>query len=132
MDYVRPWDSLGDDEKRLFARMAEVYAGFTEYTDAQVGRMIDYLEESGQLENTVIMYCADNGASGEGSPHGSVNENKFFNAYPDDLEENLKMLDRLGSVDTYNHYPTGWARHSQRRSRCSSGTHTRVGCAIHW
>ena len=109
MDHVRPWDSLNDDEKRLFARLAEVFAGFSEYTDAQIGRIIDYLEESGQLENTVIMYCADNGASGEGSPHGSVNENKFFNAYPDDLEENLKMLDRLGSPDTYNHYPTGWA-----------------------
>jgi len=75
MDYVRPWDSLNEDEKRLFARMAEVYAGFSEYTDAQVGRIIDYLEESGQLENTLIMYCADNGASGEGSPNGSVNEN---------------------------------------------------------
>ena len=51
-----------------------------EYTDAQVGRIVDYLEESGQLDNTLILYCADNGASGEGSPNGSVNENKFFNA----------------------------------------------------
>jgi arylsulfatase A-like enzyme len=109
MDYVRPWDSLNDDEKRLFARMAEVFAGFSEYTDAQVGRIVDYLEESGQLDNTIIMYCADNGASGEGSPNGSVNENKMFNAYPDDLEENLAMVDRLGTPDTYNHYPTGWA-----------------------
>ena len=69
--------------------MAEVYAGFSEYTDAQVGRIIDYLEETGQLENTIVMYCADNGASGEGSPDGTVNENKFFNAYPDDIEQNL-------------------------------------------
>ena len=64
--------------------MAEVYAGFSEYTDHQVGRIVDYLEESGQLDNTIIFYCADNGASGEGSPNGSVNENKFFNAWPDD------------------------------------------------
>ena len=71
--------------------MAEVYAGFSEYTDAQVGRIIDYLEESGQLDNTLIFYCADNGASGEGSPNGSVNEDKFFNAWPDDIEENLTM-----------------------------------------
>ena len=78
-DAVRPWDTLSDDEKRLFSRMAEVYAGFSEYTDAQVGRIVDYLEESGQLENTIIFYCADNGASGEGSPNGSVNEGKFFN-----------------------------------------------------
>ena len=108
-DAVRPWDSLNEDEKRLFARMAEVYAGFSEYTDAQVGRIIDYLKETGQYDNTIIIYAADNGASGEGTPNGSVNENKFFNNYPDDLEENLKYLDKLGSVETYNHYPTGWA-----------------------
>ena len=108
-DAVRPWDSLNPDEKRLFAKMAEVYAGLSEYTDAQVGRIVSYLEESGQLENTVIFYCADNGASGEGSPNGSVNENKFFNGYPDELSENMKYLDTLGSPDTYNHYPTGWA-----------------------
>jgi arylsulfatase len=108
-DAVRPWDTLNDDEKRLFARMAEVYAGFSEYTDAQIGRIIDYLEETDQLENTVIIYAADNGASGEGTPNGSVNENKFFNNYPDDLEENLKYIDELGGPDTYNHYPTGWA-----------------------
>jgi arylsulfatase A-like enzyme len=109
LDLVRPWESLSDDEKRLFARMAEVYAGFSEYTDAQVGRIVDYLEESGQLDNTLIFYCADNGASGEGSPNGSVNENKFFNGWPDDIEENLALLDQLGSPETYNHYPTGWA-----------------------
>jgi hypothetical protein len=86
-----------------------VYAGFSEYTDVQVGRIIEYLEQTKQLDNTVIFYCADNGASGEGTPNGSVNENKFFNGYPDDLEENLKHLDDLGSPDTYNHYPTGWA-----------------------
>ena len=108
-DFVRPWDELNDEEKRLFSRMAEVYAGFSEYTDAQVGRIVDYLEESGQLDNTIIFYCSDNGASGEGSPNGSVNENKFFNNYPDTLEENLKYLDVLGGVETYNHYPTGWA-----------------------
>jgi arylsulfatase len=89
--------------------MAEVYAGFSEYTDAQVGRIVDYLERTGQLDNTIVFYCADNGASGEGSPSGSVNENKFFNNYPDDLNENLKYLETLGSVETYNHYPTGWA-----------------------
>ncbi len=108
-DYVRPWDSLNDQEKRLFSRMAEVFAGFSEYTDAQVGRIIDYLEQTGQLENTMVIYAADNGASGEGTPNGSVNENKFFNNYPDDLAENLKYLEELGGPNTYNHYPTGWA-----------------------
>ncbi len=108
-DSVRPWDTLSADERRLFSRMAEVYAALSEYTDVQVGRLIDYLEESGQLENTLILYCADNGASGEGSPNGSVNENRFFNGYPDDIASNLAMIDKLGSPDTYNHYPTGWA-----------------------
>jgi arylsulfatase len=108
-DRVRPWNTLSDDEKKLFCRMAEVYAAFSEYTDVQIGRLIDYLEESGQLENTLIFYCADNGASGEGSPNGSVNENKFFNGFPDDIADNMAMLDKLGSPDTYNHYPTGWA-----------------------
>ena len=63
-------------------RLAEVYAGFSEYTDAQAGRIIEYLEQTGQLDNTLIFYAADNGASGEGTPNGSVNENKFFNGYP--------------------------------------------------
>ncbi|WP_171668905.1 arylsulfatase [Ruegeria sp. HKCCD4884] len=108
-DAVRPWDSLNDDEKKLFTRMAEVYAGFSEYTDSQVGRIVDHLKETGQYENTLIIYAADNGASGEGSPNGSVNENKFFNGFPDELEENMKYLDTLGGPDTYNHYPTGWA-----------------------
>jgi arylsulfatase len=108
-DAVRPWDSLSADEKRLFSRLAEVYAAFSEYTDVQIGRMIDYLQETGQLENTVIFYAADNGASGEGSPSGSVNENKFFNGYPDTVEENIKSLNVLGGPDTYEHFPTGWA-----------------------
>ena len=97
------------DEKKLFSRLAEVYAAYSEYTDAQVGRIIDYLEKTGQLDNTVVFYGADNGASGEGSPNGSVNENKFFNGYPDELSENMKYLDVLGGPDTYEHFPTGWA-----------------------
>jgi arylsulfatase A-like enzyme len=109
LDVVRPWDSLSEDEKVLFRRMAEVYAGFLSHADAQLGRLLDYLEESGQLENTIVVLVSDNGASGEGGPNGSVNENKFFNGIPDSTEENLKLLDELGGPRTYNHYPTGWA-----------------------
>ncbi len=136
-DYVRPWAELNDDEKRLFARMAEVYAGFSEYTDVQVGRIVDYLEQTGQLDNTIIFYCADNGASGEGSPNGSVNENKFFNGYPDELSENMQYLDTLGGPETYNHYPTGWAvafstpfQMFKRYSQFSGGTCDPL--IIHW
>ncbi|MBV8551350.1 MAG: arylsulfatase [Acidobacteriaceae bacterium] len=108
-DQVLPWDSLNADQKRLFARMAENYAGFSSYTDHELGRLVDYLEESGQIDNTIIMVMSDNGASGEGGPVGSVNENKFFNGWPDDLESNLAKIDVLGGPETYPHYPTGWA-----------------------
>jgi len=109
LDYVKPWDALPEEEKQLYRRMAEVYAGFLSYTDHQIGRIIDFLEESGQLDNTLVIVISDNGASGEGGPTGSVNENKIANGVPDNLEQNLKFLDVLGSPRTYNHYPTGWA-----------------------
>jgi arylsulfatase A-like enzyme len=109
LDFVRPWDSLSDDERRLFARMAEVYAGFVSYTDHELGRFLDDLEESGQLENTIVVVVSDNGASGEGGPNGSFNENKFFNNVPDSVEENLRRIDELGGPQSYNHYNTGWA-----------------------
>jgi arylsulfatase A-like enzyme len=106
---VLPWDGLKDEEKKLFSRMAEVYAGFVSHADDQLGRFLDYLEDSDQLDNTLIVLVSDNGASGEGGPTGSVNENKYFNSIPDTVEENLKYMDVLGSPLTYNHYPTGWA-----------------------
>ncbi|MEV0030279.1 arylsulfatase [Nocardia sp. NPDC050793] len=109
LDYTRPWDSLSADEKRLFARMAEVYAGFLSHCDDQIGRLLAYLEKIEQLDNTIIVVVSDNGASGEGGPDGSVNENKIANSVPDDLAENMAKLDELGSPKTYNHYPNGWA-----------------------
>ena len=90
--------------------MAENYAGFSSYTDHEFGRLLDYLEETGQLDNTIVLVMSDNGASGEGGPNGSVNENKFFNGWPDDLKENLAKIDKLGGPETYPHYPTGWAQ----------------------
>jgi arylsulfatase A-like enzyme len=108
-DTVRPWDSLSEDERRLFRRMAEVYAGFLSHADHQIGRLLDHLEKSDQLDNTLIVLVSDNGASGEGGPNGSVNENAYFNGIPDDIKNNLKYLDDLGGPRTYNHYPTGWA-----------------------
>ena len=109
IDVVRPWESLSDDEKKLFSRMAEVFAGFLSHTDHEIGRLLDFLEETGELDNTIVVFVSDNGASGEGGPNGSVNENKFFNGIPDTIEENLQYLDDLGSTATYNHYPVGWA-----------------------
>jgi arylsulfatase A-like enzyme len=109
VDYTRPWDTLNDDEKRLFCRMAEVYAGFLGHADFHLGRLLDYLEDIGELENTLVVVVSDNGASGEGGPNGSVNEMKFANGVADDLEQNLAMIDELGGTKTYNHYATGWA-----------------------
>jgi arylsulfatase A-like enzyme len=109
MDVTRPWASLSDEEKRLFSRMAEVYAGFLSHADHHIGRLLDYLEATGQRENTLVILVSDNGASGEGGPNGSVNEMKFANGIPDDMASNLSLLDDLGSPRTYNHYPNGWA-----------------------
>jgi arylsulfatase A-like enzyme len=109
LDFVRPWNSLSKDEQTLFVRMAEVFAGFVSYTDHEIGRILDYLRDSGQLENTIIVVVSDNGGSGEGGPNGTFNEMKFFNNIPDDVKENILHLDELGSPKSYNHYCTGWA-----------------------
>ncbi len=109
LDVTRPWDSLSDEEKGLFARMAEVYAGFLAHADDQLGRLLGFLEEFGYRDNTLVVLVSDNGASGEGGPNGSVNEMKFANGIPDTMEANLPMLDELGGTATYNHYPNGWA-----------------------
>ena len=109
MDETRPWDSLSAEEQRLFARMAEVYAGFLAHADHHIGRLLDFLEAMGERENTLVILVSDNGASGEGGPNGSVNEMKFANGIPDDIASNLAMLDELGGPKTYNHYPNGWA-----------------------
>jgi arylsulfatase len=109
LDTVRPWDSLTADEKRLFSRMAEVFAGFISYYDDRLGRLIDYLEESGELDNTIIVAVSDNGASGEGGPNGEFNEWRFFNGIASSTELTMPHLDELGSPESYNHYNTGWA-----------------------
>ena len=117
----------------MFCRMAEVYAGFSEYTDAQVGRIVDYLEESGQLDNTLILYCADNGASGEGTPNGSVNEGKIFGGYPDDLEQNLSMVDKLGHARHLQPLPHRMGDGLLDALPDVQALHaTRAGCATRW
>ena len=105
---VQDWNTLTADEKKLYARMMEVFAGFLSHTDDQYGRLFKFLKTIGEWENTVIMFISDNGASSEGGPTGSVNENKFFNNVPDSLQENLQKIDALGGPTTFNHYPWGW------------------------
>ncbi|MFV2063042.1 MAG: arylsulfatase, partial [Chloroflexota bacterium] len=105
---VQRWESLSADERRLYARMMEVFAGFLEHTDHHIGRVLDFLREMGELDNTLVMVISDNGASAEGGPSGSINENKFFNFVPDDLQQNLDAIDDIGGPKYFNHYPWGW------------------------
>ena len=105
---VQDWDTLSADERRLYARMMEVFAGFLEHTDHYIGELIAFLKESGQYDNTIIMVVSDNGASSEGGPSGSVNEGKFFNNVPEDLQQNLAAIDDIGGPKYFNHYPWGW------------------------
>jgi len=109
LDTVRPWGSLSADEQRLFTRMAEVFAGYISYNDHQLGKVLDYLEASGQIDNTLIIVISDNGASGEGGPNGSFNEWRFFNGVPDTTATTMPHIDELGTPASNNHYNTGWA-----------------------
>jgi arylsulfatase A-like enzyme len=107
--WVQGWDELTGEERRLFARFQEVFAGFMTHTDHQLGRLVDGLEQLGALDDTIIMLMSDNGASAEGGRVGSINEHRFAFGAEDDLQENLAAIDELGGHRSYNHYPWGWA-----------------------
>ena len=110
-DQLAAWDSLSADQKRLFAHMMEVYAGALSYADNQIGRLLDAVQESGQLDNTLVIFImGDNGASAEGSLQGTTNEvGTAANGVPESLPYLLSMMDQLGGQMAYNHYPVGWA-----------------------
>jgi len=104
------WDSLSADQKRLFARMMEVFAAFTEETDHEMGRLLEVVRALPDADNTLVFYIVgDNGASAEGGLVGLMNENSFFNNVPEKLEENLAHMDELGGPKHFNHFPAGWA-----------------------
>ena len=103
------WDKLSADEKRLYARFEEAFAGFLDHTDVQFGRLLAALEKSGKMDNTIIIVTSDNGASGEGGIQGSINEAIYFNGLPENFQSSLKRIDEIGSKSSYNHYPAGWA-----------------------
>ena len=107
--WVRPWDDLPADERRLFARMQEVFAGFLSHTDHHLGRLVSFLEAEGVLDDTLILAISDNGTSAEGGPTGSRNEHRFAFGVPEDLADDLAHIDQLGGHRSYNHYPWGWA-----------------------
>jgi arylsulfatase len=107
---IKDWDKLSADEKKLFARQMEVFAGFAEYTDTEVGRVIDAIADMGQLDNTLVFYIlGDNGASAEGGMVGNFNEMSYFNGVQETVADIMKHYNDLGSPSTYNHYAAGWA-----------------------
>lgn len=107
--HVPVWDELPAEHQRLYARMMEIYAGFLTHADAQIARVFDALDQLGELDDTVVVLVSDNGASGEGGPHGSVSEFRFAQGRDEDVELNLARIDDLGGRKTYHHYPWGWA-----------------------
>jgi arylsulfatase len=107
-DEVRAWAELNPDERRLCARMQEVFAGFLEHTDEQIGRLVAYLRSIDALDNTLFVVMSDNGASDEGGALGNANIRKHYAFVEETLAELVSNMDRLGSEHTYNHYPSGW------------------------
>jgi arylsulfatase len=105
---VPGWETLPPAARRLAARMMEVYAGFLTHTDHCIGRLLDFLKETGEFGNTLVMVVSDNGASPEGGPGGTTNELQFFNNAQESPEEGLAKIDELGGPATFGHYPWGW------------------------
>lgn len=107
--WVPEWSALPPEQRRLFARMMESFAGFLAHTDAQIGRVLGWIDTLGVSDNTLVLVLSDNGASAEGGPIGSFNEHRFVHDKVDRIEETLARVDDLGGFRAYNHYPWGWA-----------------------
>ncbi len=137
-DSLPAWDSLSADQRKVYARMMEVFAAFTAHTDHEVGRLVDTIDEMGELDNTLIIYMAgDNGSSAEGGLNGLLNEMTFFNAIPEPFDQTLKAIETLGGDQHYNHFPAAWAwamdtPFQWTKQIASHFGGTRNGMAISW
>jgi arylsulfatase A-like enzyme len=135
---IKDWATLNADEKKLFAREMEVFAGFGEYADTEIGRLVHAIEETGQLDNTLVFYIVgDNGASAEGGMNGLFNEMTYFNGQHQTVQDILKHYDELGGPSTYPHYAAGWAVAGDSpfewtKQVASSYGGTRNGMVIRW
>lgn len=135
---IKDWDKLSADEKKLFTRQMEVFAGFTAQTDYEVGRLIDAIADMGQLDNTLVFYIlGDNGASAEGGMSGMFNEMTYFNGVQETVPDVLKHYDALGGPNTYGHYAAGWAvagdtPFTWTKQVASNYGGTRNGMVVHW
>lgn len=107
---IPAWDSLNEDQRRVYARQMEAFAASVAFSDAQIGRLLDALSAMGELDNTLVVFIqGDNGASAEGGPDGTLNEGLYMNGMADDVPRMLEHLDELGGPAHYNHYSAGWA-----------------------
>ena len=135
---IKDWDKLSVDEKKLFARQMEVFAGFGEYADFEVGRVVQAIEDLGQLDNTLIFYVVgDNGASAEGGMNGLFSEMTYFNGVVENVPDILKQYDELGGPNSYPHYAAGWAvagdtPFTWTKQVAGSYGGTRNGMVAHW
>jgi arylsulfatase len=135
---IKDWDALSADEKRLFIRQAEVFGGFLEQTDYEIGRLFAAIEEIGEKDNTLIFYIAgDNGTSAEGGFVGMYNEMTYFNGVTEKVEDLLPLIDKWGGPETFPHMAAGWAvafdaPFTWTKQVASDFGGTRNGMIVHW
>lgn len=135
---IKDWNTLSADEKKLFTRQAETFAGYLEYTDHEVGRMLQSIEDMGEMDNTLVFYIAgDNGTSAEGGANGMYNEYTYFNGVQEQVPDMLKHVNEWGGPSTYPHMAAGWAvafnaPFTWVKQVASSFGGTRVGMVAHW
>jgi arylsulfatase len=135
---IKDWNALTADEKKLFTRQMEIFAGFGEYTDTEIGRLVDAIGAMGQLDNTLVFYIlGDNGASAEGGANGMFSEMTYFNGVQETVEDILKHYEELGGPMSYPHMAAGWAvagdtPFSWTKQVASNFGGTRNGMVVHW
>ncbi|MGO8873933.1 MAG: sulfatase-like hydrolase/transferase [Acidimicrobiales bacterium] len=133
---VEDWDSLGDNQRRLAARLQEAFAAYLEHTDAQIGRLVADLEALGELDNTLFLLLSDNGASQEGGPFGVMHEMKYFNFLVESPDEAVERIDDIGGPHSHANYPWGWAQAGNtpfkwyKQNTHEGGVH--VPLIVHW
>ena len=133
---VDAWDDLPDDQRLLACRLQEAFAAFLDHTDDQIGRLVDGLRSIGELDNTILVVLADNGASQEGGPFGVMHEMKFFNGIVETPSEAVARIDDIGGPHSHTNYPWGWAQCGNtpfkwyKQNTHEGGVH--VPMIVHW
>jgi arylsulfatase len=135
---IPDWESLSADEKRLFTRQVEVFAAYIEMTDYEIGRVVEAVGETGELDNTLVfLVYGDNGTSAEGGRNGMFSEMTYFNGVQETVPDMLKVIEKWGGPETYPHMAAGWAvafdtPYQWTKQVASDHGGTKVGMAIHW